>query len=224
MTRIFLFVLFLASWVCAQLPAPAVIPSSSFGVSEIANCGTVPFGGTTLIQCSSDCFAGCVTCATNPIGDSCFMYTDPSLTGQFAVTSTTVVGPCRNPRIGAGLYIGTLFFDANDQFNRLTPGVALPPLYLIAPSNSLSAPLGPTLCMPESDLLFVDVSQGVIVSAGWYSLFTVFGVTRDAFGVFWQLPNQPSAIGTQWDVQSARLDATTLLLYLSSSSTFEVMP
>lgn len=210
-------------WGSAQLPAPAVLPSSG---SSIADCGTAAFGGTTLVQCQTACFTGCLTCGTQLYGDSLIMYTDPALPSQWSVTSTTSIGPCRNPRIGAGLYIGTLFFfeDLVTGSVILPVGTALPPLYLVAPSNNLSAFLGPTLGMPEADLLLVDVNQGVIVPATWYAVYSSFGATRDAYGLFWQLPNQPSAIGTQWDVQSARLDATTLLIYLSSSSTFEVMP
>jgi hypothetical protein len=153
------------------------------------------------------------------------MYTDPALPSQWSVTTTTSIGPCRNPRIGAGLYIGTLFFleDLVTGSVIWPVGTALPPFYIVAPSNNLSAFL-PTVGMPEADLLLVDISQSVIVPASWYAVYSDFGAVRDAYGLFWQLPNQPSSIGTQWDVQSARLDPTTLLLYFSTSSTFEVMP
>lgn len=223
----FLTILFVfCASVLAQLPAPAATPASASGVSTIMDCGTTAIGGTTLVQCQHTCFGGCVTCQTQLYADVCYMYTDPSLSGQWTTTSTTVVGPCRNPRIGAGLYIGTLFYLENLTTGSVVRpvGTALPPVYLVAPASFASAFLGPTIGMPEADLLMVDIVQGVIVPASWYVAWNDFGTMRDSFGVFWQLPNLASAIGTQWDVQSARLDATTLLVYLSDSTTFEVMP
>lgn len=144
--------------------------------------------------------------------------------GWGLVTAFGPVTSCIGPKINNTVHIGVKFLAADSVgFSPVTlPVGSVHPIFLVAPHNQSTAILGPTIAAPNADVLHVDLALAALVNSSWQETIGTGLAAYDVFGILFPIPNDPSVIGTRWDVQSARLDVPTNLLWMSTTDTFEV--